>query len=284
MNLFCKLILILILLSSCAKDVVQESLLKETDQEQEMITAYKVGFENLKKADYFYAANSFLEAELLYPQSEWASKSALMASYSYYLQDNYFEARSNLERFIKTYPQNKKIVYAHFLLAMCYYETIEDEKKDLAPLLIAKEKFNFIVSNYPNTDFAIDSRFKINLINDILASKEMYIGRHYLKRGKWIPAINRFKNVIRDYETTIYAEEAIHRLVEVNYRLGLIEESKRYANLLGYNYDTSDWYKASYKVFNKDYNYNTKKNKKLKQKDKKKILSKFKAKFKKIFE
>ncbi len=276
MNLFCKLILILILLSSCAKDVVQESLLKETDQEQEMITAYKVGFENLKKADYFYAANSFLEAELLYPQSEWASKSALMASYSYYLQDNYFEARSNLERFIKTYPQNKKIVYAHFLLAMCYYETIEDEKKDLAPLLIAKEKFNFIVSNYPNTDFAIDSRFKMNLINDILASKEMYIGRHYLKRGKWIPAINRFKNVIRDYETTIYAEEAIHRLVEVNYHIGLVDEAKQYAILLGYNYQSSEWYKKSYKIFNKTY-----KNKNVKNisKEKKSTIKKFKKLF-----
>ena len=273
MNLFYKLILILFLLTSCSnKDVAQKSLIKEIDQEQEMITAYKVGFENLLKADYFYAANSFLEAELLYPQSEWAPKSALMASYSYYLQDNYFEARSNLERYIKTYPQDKQMVYAYFLLAMCYYETIEDEKKDLAPLLIAREKFNFIISNYPNTDFAIDSRFKTDLINDILASKEMYIGRHYLKREKWIPAINRFKNIIRDYETTIYAEEALHRLVEVNYHIGLTEEAKQYAILLGYNYQSSEWYKKSYKIFNKTYENKTAKNI---SKEKKGIIKKF---------
>ena len=276
MNFFYKSFLILLLLTSCTKDSSKISSIKETNQESEMINAYKLGFENINKADYFYAAKNFLEAELLFPQSDWAPKAALMASYAYYLQDNYAQARANLERYIKTYPSDKRIVYGHFLLAMCYYETIEDEKKDLEPLLIAKKKFNFIINNYPDTDFAIDARFKVDLISDILASKEMYIGRHYLKKEKWIPAINRFKNILKDYETTIYAEEAMHRLVEVYYHIGLVDEAKRYAILLGYNYQSSEWYKKSYKIFNKSYKSRTTK---IIKKEKKYTIKKFKKLF-----
>ena len=276
MNFFYKLLLILLLLTSCTKDSSKISSIKEINQELEMINAYKLGFENINKADYFYAAKNFLEAELLFPQSDWAPKAALMASYAYYLQDNYAQARANLERYIKTYPSDKRIVYGHFLLAMCYYETIEDEKKDLEPLLIAKTKFNFIINNYPDTDFAIDARFKVDLISDILASKEMYIGRHYLKKEKWIPAINRFKNILKDYDTTIYAEEAMHRLVEVYYHIGLVDEAKRYAILLGYNYQSSEWYKKSYKIFNKSYKSRTTK---IIKKEKKYTIKKFKKLF-----
>ena len=276
MNFFYKSLLILLLLTSCTKDSSKISSIKEINQELEMINAYKLGFENINKADYFYAAKNFLEAELLFPQSDWAPKAALMASYAYYLQDNYAQARANLERYIKTYPSDKRIVYGHFLLAMCYYETIEDEKKDLEPLLIAKKKFNFIINNYPDTDFAIDARFKVDLISDILASKEMYIGRHYLKKEKWIPAINRFKNILKDYDTTIYAEEAMHRLVEVYYHIGLVDEAKRYAILLGYNYQSSEWYKKSYKIFNKSYENRTTK---IIKKEKKYTIKKFKKLF-----
>ena len=276
MNFFYKSLLILLLLTSCTKDSSKILTIKETNQELEMINAYKLGFENINKADYFYAAKNFLEAELLFPQSDWAPKAALMASYAYYLQDNYAQARANLERYIKTYPSDKRMVYGHFLLAMCYYETIEDEKKDLEPLLIAKKKFNFIINNYPDTDFAIDARFKVDLISDILASKEMYIGRHYLKKEKWISAINRFKIILKDYETTIYAEEAMHRLVEVYYHIGLVDEAKRYAILLGYNYQSSEWYKKSYKIFNKSYENRTAK---IINKEKKYTIKKFKKLF-----
>jgi outer membrane protein assembly factor BamD len=254
MKIFYKyLIILFLLLTSCAKEKKEISLIKEIDQELEMISTYKEGFENLNNGDYFYAANKFLEAELLYPQSEWAPKSALMASYAFYLQDNYAEAKTNLNRYIKSYPNDKRLGYGHFLLAMCYYETIEDEKKDLEPLRLAKKKFNFIIANFPNTDFALDSKFKLRFINDVLASKEMYIGRHYVKKEKWIAAINRFKIVVNEYDTSIYTEEAIHRLVEIYYHLGLLEESKRYAILLGYNYQSGKWYKKSYKLFNKKY-------------------------------
>ena len=247
------ILLIFFTLQSCSQKEIEVSKIKETNQELEMISSYNEGIKNITDKDYFYAAKKFLESELLFPQSDWAPKSALMASYAYYADDYYSEAIFNLERFIKTYPKDKRIAYAHFLLAMCFYETIVDEKKDLEPLIDAKNKFEFIILKYPNTDFALDSEFKIGLINDILASKEMYIGRHYIKKKKWIPAINRFKNVLQNHENTIYVEEAIHRLVEIHYRVGLVEESKKYAALLGYNYLSGEWYKKSYKIFNRDY-------------------------------
>ena len=245
--------LLLFLFQSCSKQEKEASLIKEVDQAKEMISSYKEGVRTLNEGDAFYAAKKFLDAELLFPQSEWAPKSALMASYSYYIQDYYSEAIFNLQRFISTYPRNKRIDYAHYLLAICYYEKIENEKRDLQPLISAKKEFNYIINNYPSTDFALDSKFKIGLIDEVIAAKEMYIGRHYIKKQKWIPAINRFKNILKDYDTTVYAEEAIHRLVEIHYRIGLESEAKKYASLLGYNYLSSEWYKKSYKIFNTKY-------------------------------
>ena len=255
MNIFIRIIIIfsVLFLNSCGKDKDKISIIKEESIELQMIDAYKEGLKAFNEGDALFAAKKFNEAELLYPQSEWAPKSALMAAYSYYSQDYYGDAIYELERFIKTYTYDERIDYAHFLLAMCYYEKIVDEKKDLEPLLKAKEKFNFIIETYPETDFALDAQFKLNLIYDILASKEIYIGKHYIKKEKWIAAINRFKKVVDDYETTIYVEEAIHRLVEIYFKIGLVEESKKYANLLGYNYLSSEWYVESYRVFNKNY-------------------------------
>ena len=189
----------------------------------------------------------------MYPQSKWAPKAALLAAYSYYSQDYYYDAEYELSRFLKVYPNEKDIPYAHYLLGMVYYERIVDEKKDLGPLMLAEKKFKFIEKNYPNTDFALDSSYKLDLIQDYLASKEMYIGIHYMKKKKWIAAINRFKNVVNKYEETSFIDEALHRLVELHYNLGLIEESQKYASLLGYNYQSSEWYSKSYKIFNKNY-------------------------------
>ncbi len=267
---------IIIILSSCSKKEKEISYIEEASQDLEMVVAYKQAYQALNDNDPYFAAKKFLEAELLFPQSEWAPRSALMASYSYYLQNYYAEALFNLERYLKTYPNDKNLSYAHYLIAMCYYETIEDEKRDSAPLLKAKNKFRYISQEYPNTDFALDAEFKIDLIEDILASKEMYLGRHYIKKGKWIAAINRFKKIIEEYDQTIFVEEAIHRLVEINFKLGLLEESQKYAKLLGYNYKSSEWYEKSYKVFNKNY----KKNKMEKiKKEKKGVIKKFKSLF-----
>ena len=266
----------LFFIAACSKEEKEISMIKETSQDLEMVSAYKEAYQALNEGDPYFAAKKFLEAELLFPQSIWAPRSALMASYSYYMQNYYSEALYNLNRFLKTYPTDKNIPYVNYLIAMCYYETIEDEKRDSGPLLKAKDQFNFIVQNYPDTEFALDAKFKLGLIEDILASKEMYLGRHYIKKEKWIAAINRFKIIIDDYNQTIFVEEALHRLVEINYKLGLIEESQKYANILGYNYLSSEWYKKSYKVFNKDYSLRVKK---IVKKDRKGLIQKFKKLF-----
>ena len=283
-NIF-KILLVLIIFFqvSCSKEE-KISLIEEDSINQQMISLYQEGYEELLDGDSLFAAKKFNEAELIFPQSPWAPMASLMAAYSFYSQDYYFDAIYQIEDYLKKYPNHKNKDYAHFILAMCYYENIIDVKRDLEPLLKAKKEFEFIVEKYPDTDFSLDSKFKLDLINDKLAGKEMFIARHYLKSEKWIPAINRFKIVVQDYETSVYVEEALHRLVEINYRIGLINESKKYAQLLGYNYESSNWYKASYKVFNKDYKYDEEKQKKIKKKDKKKIFTKFKARFKTLFE
>ncbi len=264
------LLILISLLTFCSSEK-KVSIVKEKNINTQMIEAFEEGYKELENGDVLFAAKKFNEAELLYPQSEWAPKAALMAAYSYYSQDYYYDAEYELNRFLKVYPNEKNVPYAHYLLGMVYYERIVDEKKDLKPLLMAEEKFKFIKKNYPNTDFALDSSYKLDLIKDYLASKEMYIGIHYMKKNKWIAAINRFKNVVNKYEETSFIDEALHRLVELHYKLGLLEESQKYASLLGYNYQSSEWYTKSYKIFNKDY-----KSKLEIKKEKEGIFNKFK--------
>jgi len=255
MNIFLKLlfIILIIFLNSCSKQEEKVSMIQEKELRLQMIDAYKEGLIALEEGDVLFAAKKFNEAELLYPQSLWAPRSALMSAYSYYFGSYYIDAIEELNRFIEIYSNHERIVYAYYLLGMCHYEQITDEKKDLGSIIDAQQNFKYILENYPTSDFALDSDFKLQLIEEILASKEMYLARYYIEREKWIPAINRYKNVIKEYDTTIYVEEALHRLVEIHYKIGLIEESKKYASLLGYNYQSSDWYRESYKVFNKDY-------------------------------
>ena len=255
MKYFFKFLLILSisLLINCSGKKEKEVDIKGLDLEAEMIEAYNEGLKALEEGDVLFAAKNFNAVENLYPQSIWASRSVLMAAYSYYTQDYYGDAISELKRFIRNYPANDNLDYAYFLLGICYYELIVDEKKDLSSLLNSKKYFDIVIKKYPNTDFALDAKFKLDLIANILASKEIYIGKYYMSKKKWIPAINRFKNVVNNYEKTEYVEEAIHRLVEVNYIIGLENEAKKYAALLGYNYQSSEWYKESYRVFNKDY-------------------------------
>ena len=252
-----------------------KSLPEPTDLEI-AISIYYEAIESLQRGDAFYAAKKFREVENLLPQDKWASKASLMASYAEYSRSSYSSAIFSLERHVKYYPADKNIAYAHYLMAMCYYEQILDEKKDLKPLLQAREKFEFIMRTYPDTDYATDARFKIDLIIDQLAAKEMSIARYYMKTEKWIPALNRLKIVVDQYDRTVFVEEALHRLVEVYYRLGLLEEAKQAATILGYNYQSSEWYARSYKVFNKKY-----KSKKIK---KKKKMGLIRRKIKALFE
>ena len=244
---------ILFLNISCSKENEKISIVEEESLEMQMINAYNDGLEQLERGDAIYAAKKFNEAELLYPQSIWAPRAALMASYSYFSYFYYSDAVLELEKFLDKYKNHPRRDYAYYLLALCHYDQIIDETKDLNEILKAKKYFEIIIQKYPNTEFALDSEYKLELIQELLASKEMYLARYYVEREKWIPAINRFKTVVEYYDSTIFVEEALHRLVELHFKLGLIDESKKYAVLLGYNYQSSKWYEETYKILNKDY-------------------------------
>ena len=276
-NKVISLMVIVILFFSCAKKEVKQTTIKEKSLDTQMLEAYKEGKDALEGGDVLFAAKKFNEAEKLFPQSDWAPRSALMAAYSYYAQDYYEDAKAELERFVKIYPFHNNLDYAYYLIAIVYYEQIVDETKDSESIINAKKSFENVVEKFPNSDYAIDSRFKLELIEELLASKEMYIGRYYFDKKKWIPAINRFRTVVDKYETTIYTEEALHRLVEVYYTIGLKDEAKKYAQLLGYNYQSSRWYENTYSIFNKKYKKREKI--KFKKENKKNIFKKLKSLF-----
>jgi len=267
------LLILISFLNACSKDKIKKSQIIEKDLDLQVLEAYQEGLTSLEKGDVLFAAKKFNEAEILFPQSIWAPKSALMAAYSYYSQDYYGDAIAELDRFIKIYPYDKNLDYAYYLLATSYYEQIVNEEKDLQSMTEAKKNFTIVINKFPKTEYSLDANFKLDLINQILASKEMYIGRYYFEKQKWIASINRFLNVINDYNETIYTEEALYRLVEMYYILGLELESKKYAQLLGYNYNSSEWYKKSYKLFNASYE---EKEKKIKN-NKSKIIQKVKS-------
>ena len=268
------LIIILLFLNiSCSKEKEKISIIEEESLEMQMIKAYNDGLKELDKGDAIYAAKKFNEAELLYPQSIWAPRAALMAAYSYFSQFYYSDSILELEKFLDKYKNHPQRDYAYYLLALSHYDQIVDETKDLNEILKAKKYFKIVIQKYPNTDFALDSEYKLELIQELLASKEMYLARYYVEKEKWIPAINRFKTVVTDYDSTIYVEEALHRLVELHYKMGLINESKKYAALLGYNYQSSKWYEKTYGILNKDYaKISNKKNKNTEES----IIKKFK--------
>ena len=275
-NKLLNVLLIFFLCVSCSKEPVKKSVINEKSLDLQVYESYREGKKALEGGDVLFAAKKFNEAEKLFPQSEWAPKSALMAAYSYYVQDYYSDVIAELERFLKVYPNHPNLDYVYYLLGISYYEQIVDEKKDTQSILIAKRVFEKLIEKYPNSDYAIDASYKMDLIEDILASKEIYIGRYYFERKKWIPAINRFKTVLDKYDDTIYTEEAIHRLVEVHYTLGLKDEAKKYAKLLGYNYQSSKWYKMTYSIFDKKYEKDKRKNIK---KNKRGVVKKIKSLF-----
>ena len=261
-------------LYSCSKD----EIVFEPTKKKDPYLIYKEGYKAFEKNDFFFASKKFAEAEIGFGEPSLSAKSAIMSSFCLYSINFYEEAVESLNRFLKTYPADKNAIYAHYLLSLIYFEQIAGEKHDLKPLLEAEKKFNFFLKNYPESEYAIDLRFKKDLLINQFAAKELYIANYYIKVQKWIPAINRLKIILDKYEKTIFIEEALHRLVEIHYHLGLEKDAKQYANLLGYNYNSSEWYKKSYKIFNKNYKFS--KNLKLKKKDNiiKKIIKKIKIK------
>tara|TARA_A100001011_G_scaffold181340_1_gene190213 strand:- start:604 stop:1443 length:840 start_codon:yes stop_codon:yes gene_type:complete len=244
---------IILAITACSEKKSKVSLIKEDNLEQQMIEAYNEGLKEFNRGDIFFAAKKFNEVELLYPQSIWAPRSTLMAAYAYYSQYYFTDAIFELERFLEKYKNHPDTDYAYYLLAISHYNQIVDEKKDLGEIIKSKKYFMLLIKEFPNTDFANDARYKLELIQEILASKELYLANYYLDREKWIPAINRYKTIVDDYDTTIFIEEALFRLIEINYKLGLTEEAKKYASLLGYNYQSSEWYELSYKILNTKY-------------------------------
>ena len=246
---FFLVLLVFLAFTNCSK----EEVLYEPQSKVDPYQLYQEGFEAFNKGDYFYANKKFSEAELNFDIVEFAAKSAIMSSYALYGINFYSEAFDNLKRYLKKYPGDKNVIYAHYLIAIIHYEQISDEKKDLKPLIDANKKIDFFLKEYPDSDYAMDLRFKKDLIINQLAAKELFIAKHYIKTQKWIPAINRLKTIVTDYEKTVFVEEALHRLVEIYYYLGLEDEAKKYATILGYNYNSSEWFKQSYKVLNKDY-------------------------------
>ena len=265
-------ILFFILIFACSKKEEKVTIITEKNLETQMMEVYNQGMEEFERGDAIYASKKFSEAELLYPQSVWAPRAALMSAYSHFSQGYYNYAINDLERFLIKYKNHPQTVYAFYLMALCHYNQIIDEKKDFNEILLSKKYFEIIINDFPNTEYASDSKYKLELINEIIASKEMYLARYYIQREKWIPAINRLKKIINDHSTTIFIEEALYRLVELHYKLGLVDEAQKYAVLLGYNYRSSQWYEAGYKILNKD--YSTKKI--IVEKDKSGFLQKFK--------
>ena len=270
------IVLSLFIFSCSKKEQINQSTIKEKNLQSQVLETFIEGKEALNGGDVLFAAKKFTEVQVMFPQSIWAPHSNLMAAYAYYSQDYYFDATQELEIFLRKYPKHSNVDYAYYLMAICYYEQIVDEKKDLNSVVKSKEYFEIVIDQFPNTDYALDSKFKLEFVMDILASKEMYLGRYYLKKKKWIAAINRFKTVLEEYDTTIYIEEALHRLVEVHYLIGLKEEAKKYASVLGYNYESSQWYENTYALFDKRYEINQKKFLK-ENKKKSKFTSKIKS-------
>ena len=269
-----KIIFFLIVLSACSKN--QEEIIYQPLEQTNPYELYKEGLAAFEKNDFFFSNKKFSEAELNFEEAEFAAKSAIMSIFSLYGLNFYEEANENLDRYFKTYPGDKNIVYAHFLQAVIYFEQISDEKKDLKPLLQANEKIDFFLKNYSNSEYAIDLKFKKDLIQNQIAAKELFVAKYYISIKKWVPAIQRLKIIVNKYDKTIFIEEALHRLVEIHYHLGLENEAKKYANILGYNYNSSEWFEQSYKILNKNYEFTD--NKVIKKDDSwyKKIIKKIK--------
>ena len=263
------LISISLVLISCSN---KELIYKPSEKINPFIV-YEEGYAAFQKNNFFFANTKFLEAEANFENLEQAAKAAIMSCFSLYAINFYDEALSNLDRFLKTYPANKNTIYAEYLKAVIYFEQISDEKKDLTPLLEATQQIDFFIDKYPNSDYAVDLKFKKGLVENQLAAKELFVAKYYISVQKWIPAINRLKVIVKDYDGTIFIEEALHRLVEIHYYLGLEKEAKKYAKILGYNYNSGEWFEQSYKILNKDYVI-TKKTKKKETEDKDNIIKK----------
>ena len=242
-------ICVIFLLNNCSKD----KIISEPSAKIDPYILYKEAMDSFQVNDFIVANKKFSKAEINFPDPALAAKSSIMSSFCLYSLNFFDEAEESLNRYLKNYPADKNVIYANYLLAIIYFEQIGEEKHDLKPLLEAEKKIDFFLKKYPNSEYAIDLNFKKDLVENQFAAKELHIAKYYISVQKWVPAINRLKTIVNDYDKTIFIEEALHRLVEIHYHIGLKEEAKKYASILGYNYNSSEWFEESYKLLNKDY-------------------------------
>ena len=234
------IVLALVGLAACGAKEKQDYVERPVEQ------LYNAGVDALMDERYVSAARSFDEVERQHPYSTWATKAQLMAAYAHYQNNRYDDAIVAIDRFIQLNPSNRDIAYAYYLKALSLYEQITDVQRDARMTGLALRALDEVVRRFPETSYARDARLKIDLTRDHLAGKEMEVGRFYMKRGQYVGAINRFKNVVDKYQTTSHVPEALHRLVESYIALGLAAEAHRTAAVLGHNYPGSEWYRDSY--------------------------------------
>jgi outer membrane protein assembly factor BamD len=217
-------------------------------EERPVELLYSTGADRMDKHLWGQAVDYFQEVERQHPYSEWSRRSILMQAFAHYQNNNYDEAIADADRFISLYPGNQAAAYAHYLKAVCYFEQIVDVGRDQAATGQALDNLREVTSRYPHTEYALDSRLKIDMVNDQLAGKEMTIGRWYLRQNDTLAAIGRFKMVVERYQTTSHAPEALYRLVEAYLTLGLLDEAKKNGAVLGYNYPGDQWYMDAYQL------------------------------------
>jgi outer membrane protein assembly factor BamD len=234
-------VLFLFALVACGSD-------KPEFQERPVTDLYNGAMDALEGGEFKEASTLFDEVERQHPYSPWATKAQLMAAYSYYQADEYEDAVAALDRYIRLHPASPDVPYAHYLKALCYYEQISDVGRDQKMTEQARAAFEELIARFPDTQYYRDAKLKLDLINDHLAGKEMNIGRYYIRQKQYLAAINRFRRVIEDYQTTTHVPEALHRLVEAYTAIGLDDEARKVAAVLGHNFPGSDWYVDSYEL------------------------------------
>jgi outer membrane protein assembly factor BamD len=237
-----------LLLSACATDKIKKD---QSYVARDVETLYLAAKETLDRRQYKLAAAQFDEVERQHPYSVWARRAQLMSAFSYYVAGDFTDAVSSAQRFLSLHPGSREAPYAYYIIAVSYYEQISGVERDQRTTQQALDALGELIRRYPNTDYAADARLKVDLARDHLAGKEMEIGRFYQRQGLYLAAISRFRSEIETYDTTSHTPEALHRLVESYLALGIPEEARKAAAVLGANYPETEWYERSFALINK---------------------------------
>ena len=236
---------IFLLLLSCSSSDDKPLVAPQKDKVS-LSKLWNIAMEEYRNGNAESAIEKFKMVEKDYSYTEWAPRSLLMTAYIYYAANRCADTLILLERYVKFYPSHPERIYVEYLKGVCYFEEVSECSKDQEKTIKAIDQFKLLIKNYPESEYAYDAKYKIDLLNDLLAGKEMYVARYYINNKKWAAAINRLKIIVDKYQNTIYIEEALYRLVEIYHKLGLEEDASKAAAILGYNFNSSEWYKKSY--------------------------------------